>query len=153
MASLKRIMREYENFQKEKNNLNGIQYKQINEDDPYGWYAIITGPSGSSYENCRYKLKIKFPLEYPFKPPIVEFITPIIHPNVHEHKICLDILKEQWSPAQSVVKILLSLQSFLDEPNPDSALSHEAMMLWRKSKDEYKAQIQAMAAVNVVEDL
>jgi len=48
------------------------------------------------------------------KPPQVRFESTCFHPNVDLHgNICLDILKEKWSPALSVSTVLVSLQSLL----------------------------------------
>ena len=44
--------------------------------------------------------------------------------------ICLDILKDQWTPAYSVKTILVSIQSLLGDPNPDSPLNEYAAQLW-----------------------
>lgn len=43
------------------------------------------------------------------------------HPNVSSANgaICLDILKDQWSPAMTLKTALLSLQSLLSSPQPD----------------------------------
>jgi ubiquitin-conjugating enzyme E2 C len=66
------------------------------------------------YEGLKFKLLLSFPAEYPFKAPAVRFDTPCFHPNVDTHgNICLDILKDKWSPVHNVRTVLLSIQSLL----------------------------------------
>ena len=95
----------------------------VDEVDIYKWEATIMGPEGTPYMGGVFKLSIDFPTNYPFKPPKVRFLTKIYHPNINSSGgICLDILKDNWSPALTVSKVLLSICSLLDEPNPDDPL-------------------------------
>jgi len=76
------------------------------EIDLYHWEATITGPPDSPYEDGAFQLDIEFPTKYPFKPMKVKFRTKVYHPNIKsDGSICLDILKDKWSPAMTVEKV------------------------------------------------
>lgn len=109
-----------------------------NNNDLFNWEATIIGPTETPYEGGIFKLKILFPADYPFKPPKITFETPIYHPNINANGgICLDILKDQWSPALNITKVLLSICSLLDEPNPDDPLMPEIAQLFKSNKAEF----------------
>jgi len=92
-------------------------------EDVYTWDAVIVGPTDSPYSGGLFNLQINFPTDYPFKPPKVAFMTKIYHPNVSSNgAICLDILKDSWSPALTVGKVLLSICSLLTDANPKDPL-------------------------------
>ncbi|KAI5738517.1 hypothetical protein M8J77_007971 [Diaphorina citri] len=74
-------------------------------DNLYEWVSTILGPPGSVYEGGVFFLDIHFSPEYPFKPPKVTFRTRIYHCNINSQGvICLDILKDNWSPALTISK-------------------------------------------------
>ena len=75
-------------------------------DDIFHWQATLMGPKDSPYENGVFFLDINFPSDYPYKAPRVTFSTKIYHPNINSSGgICLDILKDQWSPALTISKV------------------------------------------------
>jgi ubiquitin-protein ligase len=66
-----------------------------------------------------FRLELFLPEDYPMAPPKVRFLTKIYHPNIDKlGRICLDILKDKWSPALQIRTVLLSIQALLSEPNP-----------------------------------
>ncbi|XP_060005519.1 ubiquitin-conjugating enzyme E2 E2 isoform X2 [Lagenorhynchus albirostris] len=92
-------------------------------DNIYEWRSTILGPPGSVYEGGVFFLDITFSPDYPFKPPKVTFRTRIYHCNINSQGvICLDILKDNWSPALTISKVLLSICSLLTDCNPDARL-------------------------------
>ncbi|NXI57109.1 UBE2B enzyme, partial [Chloroceryle aenea] len=130
------------------------------------WNAVIFGPEGTPFEDgaprgdfvvvnylmvfmflCTgtFKLVIEFSEEYPNKPPTVRFLSKMFHPNVYaDGSICLDILQNRWSPTYDVSSILTSIQSLLDEPNPNSPANSQAAQLYQENKREYEKRVSAI---------
>ncbi|CAN6804874.1 unnamed protein product [Brassica oleracea] len=109
-------------------------------EDMFHWQATIMGPSDSPYSGGVFLVTIHFPPDYPFKPPKVAFRTKVFHPNVNSNgSICLDILKEQWSPALTISKVLLSICSLLTDPNPDDPLVPEIAHMYKTDRAKYES--------------
>ena len=107
-------------------------------DDIFKWEATIIGPTETVYEGGVFKLLIHFSDRYPFKPPKIRFLTRIYHPNINSSGgICLDILKDQWSPALTISKVLLSICSLLSDPNPDDPLVPDIADEYMNDRETY----------------
>ena len=67
--------------------------------------------------------------------PKVRFMTKIYHPNIDKlGRICLDILKDKWSPALQIRTVLLSIQALLSAPNPDDPLANDVAEAWKTNE-------------------
>ena len=137
MATVKRIKKEMEEMQKMPP--ENCSAGPIN-DDLFNWQATIIGPQGSPYQGGIFKLHITIPVDYPFKSPKITFKTKIYHCNVNAGgSICLDILKDNWSPALTISKALLSICSLMDDPNPNDPLMPEIAHLFVKDRAKHDA--------------
>jgi len=101
------------------------------------FHVVVAGPEESPFEGGVFKLELFLPEDYPMTAPKVRFITRIYHPNIDKlGRICLDILKEKWSPALQIRTVLLSIQALLSAPNPDDPLANDVAELWKTNEAE-----------------
>lgn len=110
------------------------------------WEGVIFNCNNTSpYKNGFFKLEIVFGINYPYYPPKIKMKTKIFHPNIKNEEICLDIIKEErWSPALTLEKILLSISSLLDDPNPDDPLDIQASILFKNNITKYRKKVREM---------
>ncbi|EFA76546.1 Ubiquitin-conjugating enzyme [Heterostelium album PN500] len=134
----KRIIAEYTNFQKEiENSTQPSFYIFMSESNIKIWKIIMKGPAGTAYDGL-YMLSVVFPEDYPFKPPKVRFETKVFHCNISsDGMICLDILKDSFSPALTIHRIMLSICALLTDPNPMDPLDAVKAGLYRDNPTEY----------------
>ncbi|KAG8405646.1 Ubiquitin-conjugating enzyme 13 [Metarhizium acridum] len=154
MALPKRIVKETERLMAEP--VPGIS--AVPHEDNLRYFDVeIHGPTQSPYEGAQippsphshaqiraktnicaggiFKLELFLPDDYPMTPPKIRFLTKIFHPNVDKlGRICLDVLKNNWSPALQIRTILLSIQALLGAPNPDDPLAADVAKSWKEDE-------------------
>jgi ubiquitin-conjugating enzyme (huntingtin interacting protein 2) len=88
-----------------------------------------------------FKISISIPSAYPFEPPKMKFQTKIWHPNISSQTgaICLDILKDQWSPALTIKTALLSLQALLSTPEPRDPQDAEVAKQYLANREVFES--------------
>eukprot|EP00486_Rosalina_sp_Unknown_P002532 CAMPEP_0201567396 /NCGR_PEP_ID=MMETSP0190_2-20130828/7896_1 /ASSEMBLY_ACC=CAM_ASM_000263 /TAXON_ID=37353 /ORGANISM="Rosalina sp." /LENGTH=195 /DNA_ID=CAMNT_0047987357 /DNA_START=130 /DNA_END=717 /DNA_ORIENTATION=+ len=136
-----RIRKELKDFQKKKNDGAGVEAEVVGKDMQH-WIGRLKGPDDTPYDGGIFTVDIKIPDQYPFAPPKVTFNTRLWHPNVSSQTgaICLDILKDQWSPAMTIRTVLLSLQALLCAPEPDDPQDAQVAQQYKKDRNAFNKQ-------------
>ncbi|KAH8593549.1 ubiquitin-conjugating enzyme/RWD-like protein [Bisporella sp. PMI_857] len=135
--SIIRITRELADIQKGSDLSLAVACRDI---DVRNVKALIIGPPGTPYEFGFFEFAVKFGKDYPGKAPSVNATTTNggrcrFNPNIYaQGKVCLSILGtwrgergEEWSSAQGLESILISIQSLMssnpyeNEPGFESA--------------------------------
>lgn len=111
--------------------------------------ALIIGPPETPYEYGFFEFDVRFGKEYPIKSPNVRAITTNggatrFNPNIYNcGKVCLSILGtwrgepgEEWSSAQGLESVLLSIQSLMSSNPYENEPGHETA---KKEEPETKA--------------
>ncbi len=70
----------------------------------------------------------------------MKFVTKVYHPNVSSASgaICLDILKDAWSPVLTLKSTLISLQSLLCSPEPNDPQDAEVAKHYTTSRTSFE---------------
>ena len=132
-------------------NLPNVSYKWLENNTPERILLTIPGPAGSLYERDLYELDITFPEGYPNSGPNVVLKTPIIHPNMFEGAVCINCLRDGFSPAISILQIIDEFQDALSNPNPDAPLDNSAAALYKADFDEFKVKVNEQIMKNIEE--
>jgi len=113
------------------------------DDNIFLWVAIILGPENTPFEDGTFSLILMFDNTYPQNPPKIKFLSEMFHPNIYQSgELCLDMLKNRWSPSYDVLGILVSVQSLLNDPNIKSPANVEAAELYESNRTEYIKKIK-----------
>ncbi|OCF56608.1 ubiquitin-conjugating enzyme (huntingtin interacting protein 2) [Kwoniella mangroviensis CBS 10435] len=137
-ARLRRVQKEIKDCAKDKT--SNISIDMIDE-SPFHLIGAFPGPPDTPYEGGYYEVDIAIPDAYPFQPVKMKFITKVYHPNVSSASgaICLDILKDAWSPVLTLKSTLISLQSLLCEPVPNDPQDAEVAKHYLADRNSFNA--------------
>jgi len=138
MTDVNRIKKELKDCSKD-SETSGLLVELVDQADMLHWKCTIKGPVGTPYEGGIFDVDVQLPSDYPFVPPKMKFTTRVWHPNISSESgaICLDILKNEWSPALTVRTALISLQALLSAPEPDDPQDAVVAKMYKEKYSEY----------------
>ena len=139
LAAAKRLRKELQSLERS-SLLEDDVYLRPSSDSILQWTALLKGPPDTPYEGGRFEAEILLPEDYPMSPPKILMKSKIYHPNIDKlGRICLDILKSNWTPVLQLKSVLLSLQSLLSSPDEKDFLNIEVAEKWKKDPEGAKA--------------
>jgi len=138
-ARTKRLLKEIADCAKDKS--SKIQVAPYEEHDLSHLLGTFPGPEGTPYEGGLYEVDIQVPQTYPFVPLKMKFLTKIYHPNISSQSgaICLDILKDAWSPVLTLKTAMVSLQSLLCSPEPSDPQDAEVAKVYLTDRNAFNS--------------
>lgn len=88
---------------------------------------LTVSPDEGIYREGHFNFELTFSESYPIEPPQARCLNRIFHPNIdREGKICLNILREDWSPALDLQSIVIGLLFLFLEVSGKDPLNKQA---------------------------
>ncbi|KAJ7660429.1 ubiquitin-conjugating enzyme/RWD-like protein [Mycena rosella] len=136
-ARLRRVNKEIADCKNDKT--SNIRIDLV-DSSPFHLKGSFPGPEDTPYQGGHFEVDIVIPDSYPFQPVKMKFLTKVYHPNVSSASgaICLDILKDAWSPVLTLKSTLISLQSLLCSPEPNDPQDAEVAKHYTTSKRSFE---------------
>lgn len=111
--------------------------------DLFNFNLSIT-PQEGYYKGGTFEFKTEINNNFPIEPPKIKCLNKIYHPNIDlDGNICLNILREDWSPVLNLNSILIGLNFLFLEPNPNDPLNKEAANVLVKNKAVFTSNVKA----------
>eukprot|EP01124_Arcella_intermedia_P018960 TRINITY_DN26090_c0_g1_i1.p1 TRINITY_DN26090_c0_g1~~TRINITY_DN26090_c0_g1_i1.p1 ORF type:complete len:234 (-),score=27.89 TRINITY_DN26090_c0_g1_i1:62-763(-) len=105
-------------------------------------FNVTVEPQDGYWKGGKFSFVINIPHDYPFSAPEVVCNTLIYHPNIDfKGRVCLNILRFEWSAALGLGHVLFGMMTLFLEPNPDDPLNIEAADLMVKNPAKFKQNV------------
>lgn len=106
-------------------------------------FFIRIVPQQGFYKGGAFDFKVEVNNNFPIEPPKIKCLNKIYHPNIDlDGNICLNILREDWSPVLGVNSVLIGLNFLFLEPNPNDPLNKEAANVLVKQRGQFQRNVE-----------
>jgi ubiquitin-conjugating enzyme E2 M len=131
--------------------LSNIIFIPSPDNDLFSFTIAITAEEGYwKGGTCSFCFDI--PQNYPFKAPKIKCIERIYHPNVDsEGRVCLSLLREDYSPALSLEHFVQGLLFILYNPNFSDPLEEHIALLYQTNPKQFVRNVKSSLRGTVID--
>lgn len=116
-------------------------------------FIITIQPREGYYKNGKFRFSVGVTDNFPMEPPKIKCLQKIYHPNIDlEGNICLNILREDWSPVLNLNLVIIGLNFLLLEPNSNDPLNKQAANVLSKNKNLFASNVKSSMRGGYVDD-
>jgi len=91
----------------------------------------------------KFDFSFDIPNDWPHQRPEVKILTRVWHPNIAEDgPVCLNILRDNYTPVMSISHLIAGLQYLFDQPNPQSPLNFDASQQYLQNYEAFKVKAE-----------
>lgn len=106
-------------------------------------FKLTINPQQGYYKSGIFEFKIEINNNFPIEPPKIKCSNKIYHPNIDlDGNVCLNILREDWSPVLNLNSVFIGLNFLFLEPNPNDPLNKEAANVLVKNKTQFTRNVR-----------
>ncbi|QLL33655.1 hypothetical protein HG536_0E05660 [Torulaspora globosa] len=112
---------------------------------------LTIAPDEGYYSGGKFNFDIAFSAGYPIEPPRVRCLNRIFHPNIdYQGKICLNILREDWSPALELQSVVIGIIFLFLEVSEKDPLNKDAAAMLSRDRVEFAHAVRRSMAGDTV---
>ncbi|XP_011031473.1 PREDICTED: probable NEDD8-conjugating enzyme Ubc12-like [Populus euphratica] len=117
-------------------------------------FEVTIKPDEGYYKGGKFVFSFQVSPHYPHDAPKVKCKTKVYHPNIDlEGNVCLNILREDWTPILNINIIIYGLFNLLTQPNHEDPLNSDAANVLRDDPDEFKSNVKRAMSGGSVGDV
>ncbi len=123
--------------------ISPVRFIPSPDNDLFSFTVSITAEEGY-WKGGTFSFNFDIPPNYPFMAPKIKCVERIYHPNVNvEGRICLSILREDYSPVVSLEHIVQGLLFILYNPNFADPLEKHIALLYHTKPNQFVCNVNA----------
>ena len=106
-------------------------------------FTLTIRPKEGFYQAGAFSFKVEINHNFPMEPPKIKCLNKIYHPNIDlQGNVCLNILREDWTPVLNLNSVFIGLNFLFLEPNPNDPLNKDAANVLVRNKNAFARSVR-----------